>query len=235
MTPARFPWCLPPALLALSPGTLGDSQNAGAFGAEDRFLAALERALAAGLRGLLIREPELADGRALTLARRARALLVRGDGWLGLHDRVHLAEPAGAHAVHLGFRSIAPDVARRLLPEGIAIGLSTHAGDDPAALAEVDYRFFGPVFETPSKRGLKPATGLTALAASASSTLPPSSSATPVWAIGGIGPERAAETLAHGAQGVAVLNGIFGAHDPAAAVSAYLAAAPALIEGKEGE
>ena len=49
-------------------------------------------------------------------------------------------------------------------------------------------------------------------------------SATPVWALGGLRPEDVAEARAAGAAGVAALGGVLGAADPAAATTAYLEA-----------
>ena len=44
----------------------------------------------------------------------------------------------------------------------------------------------------------------------------------PLFAIGGVTAERVPEVIAAGAQGVAVLSGIWSAGDPAAAVAKYL-------------
>jgi len=44
----------------------------------------------------------------------------------------------------------------------------------------------------------------------------------PVWALGGLLPEHADEVRRSGAQGMAVLSGVFGAESPANAARAYL-------------
>ena len=196
----------PPPLVALTPGDL-------AAEAVPAFLERARAAAGAGLAGILVREPEMGDRALLALARAVRGLLPPG-GWLGLHDRVHLAGEAGADAVHLGFRSLAPSEARPLLAEGIAVGLSAHAGDDPAAWSAADYLFFGPVLATPSKRGLLEPVGFEGLARAAAA------SPCPVWAIGGLRPEHAAGCLAAGAAGLAVLAGILRAPDRIAAAAA---------------
>jgi thiamine-phosphate pyrophosphorylase len=194
----------PPRLVALSPGDL----------AAGLLLDAVRRAAAVGLAGILLREPEMSDLALLTLARDVRAIL-GSKGWLGVHDRVHLAEACGADAVHLGFRSLSPKEARGILPGSISIGFSAHAGDDPGIADGADYLFLGPVLDTPSKRGRKEPIGFTGLSVA---------TAAPVWAIGGLRPEHVGRCLAAGAAGIAVLGGIFQSPDPAEAAAAYLRA-----------
>ena len=200
---------LPPPLVALSPGGLAEEGSV-------PFLRALARAVDAGLAGLLLREPSLGDRPFLELARACRRAL----GWLAVHDRVHLAEAAGADAVHLGFRSLTPSEARPILPDRIAIGLSAHAADDDARWRAADYLVFGPVRETPSKSGVLEPTGLEGLAEAVRR------SSAPMWAIGGIAPEDVRPCLDAGSRGDAVLSGILPARDPAAAARAYLARMP---------
>lgn len=197
---------LPPPLVALSPGDLA----APAF---PKFLARARAAVGAGLAGILVREPAMGDRALLELARTVRAILPP-DAWLGIHDRIHLAEDAQADAVHLGFRSLAPEEARRILPEGIAIGFSAHAGDECAVWSSADYLFFGPVRAT----GVKEPVGFEPLARAVAMT------PKPIWAIGGLQAEDAAACADAGCAGIAVRSGIFAAADPEAACLAYLRA-----------
>lgn len=201
---------LPPKLYALTPGDATSADFA-------RIEAAVNAAVRAGLTGVLLREPELSDRHTLVLAARIRRAL-GPDGFLALHDRVHLAAAANAQAVHVGFRSLEPRVVRMLLPESIAIGWSAHAHDDLARVDSVDYAFFGPVLATPSKKGLVDPTGFDGLRRACAA------SRIPLWAIGGITPEHAREAIACGARGIAVRAGILGAEDPARAARSYLAA-----------
>jgi thiamine-phosphate pyrophosphorylase len=206
---------LPPRLLALTPGALRGSEPHGAL------LQAVADALTSGLRGVLLREPGLDERAFLALARELRRLLdgVEG-GWLGVHDRGHLALLAGADGLHLGFRSLAPE----RLPSAyraLAVGLSAHAADATARWSGADYLFFGPVRATPSKEGRLAPTGFDGLAAAVER------SASPVWALGGLAPEDAAAARAAGASGIATLSGILGARDPGAAARLYAEAAAA--------
>jgi thiamine-phosphate diphosphorylase len=76
---------------------------------------------------------------------------------------------------------------------------------------------FGSVFPPGSKRG--EAAGLDALRALCAAT------ALPVYAIGGVTPERVRACLEAGAAGVAAVSGVLGAAAPAGALDAYLMAA----------
>ncbi len=201
----------PPAILALSPGDLVPLDI-------ERFVLAVARAVAVGLRGVVLREPRLADGVTLTLARQLARVLEPRAGWLCVHDRVHLVAAAGAQATHLGFRSLPAQAARDVLGAGFSIGVSAHAGDDPQQWAHADHLFFGPVLDTPSKRGLVEPVGFEGLAHFAAET------STPVWGIGGLLPEHAGAVREAGAEGMAVRAGLLGAEDPAAAARSYLEA-----------
>jgi thiamine-phosphate diphosphorylase len=201
---------LPPPLVALSPGDLAPASTR-------RFLEHARKAVGTGLRAILVREPAMGDRALLDLAREVRALLPK-DGWLGIHDRVHLAKACGADSVHLGFRSLAPREARKILAEEVAIGFSAHEGDDIGPWAAADYLFFGPVLDTPSKRGIRAPIGFEGLSSAVER------SPVPVWAIGGLRPEHARASLVAGCAGIAVLSGLLPTRDPAGACAAYLLA-----------
>jgi thiamine-phosphate pyrophosphorylase len=199
MNPAR----LPPALLALTPGE-------GARGLPER----IARAASGGLRGVLLREGALEDGEYLALAQRvARALAPWPEAWLCLHDRPHLAQAAGAAAVHLSGRSLPPEHVRGWLDARVALGFSSHAGDDPGRFRGADYLLHAPFAAVPDKgpplgpAGIEQAVRDWGL---------------PLWALGGIRPDEVAGALAAGARGVAVQRGLWTSTDPALAARAYL-------------
>lgn len=209
---------LPPGLVALTPGELV-SAGGGLHLVRGvaPWLQNLDRALQAGLPGVLMREPGLLDGDFHALLGEL-ALRVRATGaWLAVHDRVHLVPASGADGVHLGFRSLAPGVARDVLGPQYGVGLSTHAGDAPIDASACDWRTFGPVYPTPSKAGLLEPTGLDVLAAE-------TERGAPVWALGGLTPARAPEVLATGVQGLFVRGALLGAKDPARATASFLRA-----------
>ena len=201
---------MPPRVLPISPGTATD----GELGA---LIGDLRAIADAGAEGVLLRERALTDAAFLELAGVARALF--SSGWLGIHDRVHVALSVGADAVHLGFKSLRPREARGLAPADVAIGHSHHSSELADEVMAADYRFLGPVHPTPSKMGWLEPLGLTSLAG-----LP---MAGKTWAVGGIGPAEVPAVLDRGVAGVAAIGSIFGQDDVAGGMSAMLEAARA--------
>jgi len=174
-------------------------------------VAVVERALAAGLPAVQLREKDLPGRPLLALAERLRAATARAGALLFVNDRVDVAIACGADGVHLGGASMPVDVARRLLGDRALLGVSTHApGEAPAG---ADFAFFGPVWATPSKSGTQGAARLAAAVRAAP---------IPVLAIGGVTPARVADVRAAGAAGVAVIRAILAAEDPGAATRALL-------------
>ena len=84
----------------------------------------------------------------------------------------------------------------------------------------VDYAIAGPAFETESKPGYGPEIGRKGLAEIAAAAR------IPVLAIGGINAMRAAEVLAAGPAGIAVMGGVMRAVDPREEMKALLATIP---------
>lgn len=203
---------LPPPILALTPGTL-------IAGDLPMFLERARRASERCLRGVVLRERGLADGAFLELALELRHIFLReSGGWLALHDRPHLALAADADAVHLGGRSLAPASVRSWLPREVALGLSTHMDDDPSTWLGADYVVHGPVRAT--RKGADPLQGIgfDALARAVRRAK------VPVWALGGMGPEDAADCVRSGASGIAALGGILARPDAAERAASFLRA-----------
>jgi thiamine-phosphate pyrophosphorylase len=184
------------------------------------FLARLAPLFAVGLPGLLVREERLLDRALVELVGALRGLSGARLPWLALHDRLHLVAPLGASALHIGFRSLPPALARATLAQHIALGLSTHAADDARSWTAADYLFHGPVNATPSKAGRLEPIGVAGLARAVRA------SPRPVLALGGIRPGDVRALLAAGAHGVAVRGGVLASPEPARALARYLAELP---------
>jgi thiamine-phosphate pyrophosphorylase len=120
-----------------------------------------------------------------------------------VHDRVHVGLAVQADAVHLGFRSLPPAAARAILPAALSLGLSTHADERSEAWQACDYRIHGPVLDTPSKRGWKTPLGVEGLAAAQRE------SRIPLWGIGGLLPQHAAQLLPLGLGGLCARSSVF--------------------------
>ncbi len=151
---------------------------------------------------------------ARVLVGRVRA--VRPETLVSINTRVAVARSLGA-GLHVGVRGPSVSEARQARP-GDLVSYAAHTPEEAAAAAErgAGAVLFSPVFPTASKPG-HPGVGLDALAACCAA-LP----AIPVFALGGITPERAAACRAAGAWGVAVLSGILHAPDSASATRRYL-------------
>ncbi len=192
---------LPPRIVALTPGDLERVSGR-------EFLARASVALAAGLPGLMLREPELCDRDFLELARELALRCKAVCAWFCVHDRAHLAIEVGADALHLGFRSLPTAAARRVLPGSMALGISTHESDAADEFAGSDYRMHGPVFDTPSKRGLKAPIGLEGIERAVRG------SPIPLLAIGGLLAEHFCTLRALGAHGACARAAFFQQDDP---------------------
>jgi thiamine-phosphate pyrophosphorylase len=182
-------------------------------------LALLEAAIQGGSRMIQLREKEWPSGRVFPLAERIAARCREAGVTFILNDRVDLAIAVGAHGVHLGQEDLPPAAARRMLPRGAVLGLSTHSLEQAkaAVAAGADYVAVGSIFPT----GTKPNFQLVGpeLIRSVRSHVP-----VPLVGIGGITPDNVAEVIRAGADGVAVISAVCGAADPAGAAARFLAA-----------
>lgn len=196
--------------------------------------AAVEAALDGGIRAVQLREKDLPGRDLCRLAERMRALTRRFGARLLVNDRADVALAVGADGVHLGAGSIPLSAARRLLGPGAIVGCSTHGLGElrDAASGGADYVTFGPVYATPSKARYGPPVGVEALFRSCRE------SPVPVFALGGVGPERVEETIRAGAFGIALISGVVAAADPRSAaveVMRRIGENPPRRRGKEGE
>jgi thiamine-phosphate pyrophosphorylase len=175
-------------------------------------------ALAAGCRWISVREKDLPEDEQIVLVRTLLPMTRRHDARLTLHGDAALAELSGADGVHLPSRAD-PVAARTMLGPGKLIGVSIHTVTEAEAIDPdaVDYALAGPAFETPSKPGYGPEIGRIGLAEIARA------SRVPILAIGGLNSARAAEVLAAGPLGIAVMGGVMRAADPGQEVRALIA------------
>ena len=175
-------------------------------------------ALAAGCRWVSVREKDLPEDEQIALVRTLLPMARRHDALLTLHGDAALAKICGADGVHLSAGGD-PLAVRAMLGPGKLIGVSIHTVTEAEAIdpGVVDYALAGPAFETPSKPGYGPEIGRKGLGEIARA------SRVPVLAIGGLNAARAAEVLAAGPVGIAVMGGVMRAADPGQEVRALLA------------
>ena len=184
-----------------------DSALCGARG----MLAVVEAAVRGGVTCVQLREKSLATRAFVERARALKAWLLPLGVPLLINDRVDVALACGADGVHVGQSDMAPEDVRRLMPGGL-IGLSVEslAQLDAAERAPVDYYGISPVLATRSKHDAAPALGLDGLRAIRAGTR------RPLVAIGGIDAGNAAQVMAAGADGLAVVSALCSSADPEA-------------------
>jgi len=127
-----------------------------------------------------------------------------------INDRVDVALAVDADGVHLGQEDMPASTARYLLGPARILGV-TAAGPEQAREAQrqgADYIGCNAVFATPTKADTGAPRGLDGLRELVAAT------SLPVIAIGGIGPDNAAEVLRTGVAGLAVVSASMSAPEP---------------------
>ena len=164
-------------------------------------LAMIERAIAAGVDLVQIREKDLPT-RALAalveaVVERARGTATR----ILVNDRLDVALAAGADGVHLPAKGLPTVEVRRQYP-GLLIGASCHNLEELRRAEEggADFAVFGPVFKPLSKESAAAPLGVEKLAEAARVV------GIPVLALGGVTLENAADCLRASAAGVAAIT-----------------------------
>lgn len=168
------------------------------------------QACRAGAGVIQYREKDGARGRMLEVARELRTITRTSGSLLVVNDWLDIALLCGADGVHLGQSDIPLSEARRLVPPGFLIGISTSspAQARAAAAGGADYLGLGPVFATPIKE--EAPVGLEVLAEVSRAV------DVPVVAIGGVTADNLEQVRRAGAAAVAMVRGF--ADDPAGVV-----------------
>jgi thiamine-phosphate pyrophosphorylase len=126
-----------------------------------------------------------------------------------VNDDVELARLVGADGVHIGSDDTGLEEARRQLGDEAIIGVSCYNRlelAEQAVAAGADYVAFGRFFPSASKpEAVQAGPGLLRAAKAALSV--------PVVAIGGITPDNARSLIEHGADALAVIQGVFAQTD----------------------
>ncbi|MHB0939596.1 MAG: thiamine phosphate synthase [Armatimonadota bacterium] len=186
-------------------------------------VAALLAAAHAGVAALQLREKDLSPREQYALAAEVKAAL----GPLGtrvlINDRADIACAAGLAGVHLPSAGLSPAAARRCLPAGSLVAVSTHSLPEARFAEEfgADFITFGPVYPTPSKLAYGAPRGLEELGEVCTAVK------IPVFALGGVTPARVAECLQVGAHGVAAIGALLDVPSIPDAVAAFLNELPA--------
>ena len=173
----------------------------------------LEILVKAGIKAVQIREKDLSAKDLLQLANQIKSFSNK----LFINERIDVAYATGANGLHLPEHGLPVHEARKIIGNKI-IGKSTHSIES-ALRAEsegADFITFGPIYDTPSKRQYGAPLGISKLQEAAKKI------SIPVFAIGGINPERAKECIAAGAYGVSVISDLLVSENPKSQVKKYL-------------
>jgi thiamine-phosphate pyrophosphorylase len=187
--------------------------------ADGRDLADLAGQVARGGATLVqLRDKRGPTRRMIESARAIRAALTPYNVPLVINDRVDVALASGAQGVHVGQDDMPPAGARRLLGAGAIIGLSIKTIEQAMAAPVdcLDYVCIGGVFATASKDNPDPPIGTAGFKLIAAA-LRVRATKLPLGAIAGIDASNAADVIAAGADGVAVISALSLANEPEAA------------------
>lgn len=146
----------------------------------------MREAIAAGAERVQVREKDLPGRPLLALVRSVLAEAEGSRTTVFVNDRVDVALAAAAQGAHLGRAGLPVETARRMSGEDFVIGASTHSLEEAIDAQErgADYLFVGPIFPTPSKAAFGEPLGIPRLESILRRIR------IPVYAIGGITPER---------------------------------------------
>lgn len=196
--------------------------NGGLYAISDgpraNLLAACEAVLGGGAVLLQYRDKSADQARRHAEAATLAELCASFNVPLIINDDIELAASVGAAGVHLGGRDATVASARARLGVGAIVGVSCYNEIERArqAVAEgADYLAFGTFYPSPTKpNALRATPGLLRTARPLG---------LPLVAIGGITADNAQPLLDAGADFLAVISDVFGAHDQAAATRRYAA------------
>ena len=169
-------------------------------------------AISRGVNVVHLRERSLPGAELYELGRRLRRATSEAGAALIVNDRLDLALALGADGVHLRADSLPVAVVRDLAPN-LLIGRSVH-GVAEAVDAErwgADYLFVGTIFPSATHPD-QPVAGPHLIRKVRAKVR------VPIVAIGGITADNAAQPVADGAAGVAVIRAILGQQSPEQAV-----------------
>lgn len=169
------------------------------------FLEQLERVLRLRPHGLILREKDLSDAAYTALAKEVLALCRKEEVLCFLHSRIPSAKELNCRNLHLSVPALdamMPEERRRVREEFDRISVSCHSMEDMQFAVEcgASQIVLGTIFETDCKKGLKGSgTGFVRKICRACPV--------PVYAIGGITPERLPEVMEAGAAGGCMMSG----------------------------
>ena len=157
-----------------------------------------------GAYAIQLREKDLSDADFINLGEPIVKLCRAYTAQLFMNSRVAIAAEFGADGVHLPADSAPVGEVIQQADSRLIVGCSVHSQHEAKAreLEGADFLTYSPIYLTASKPGYGPAVGLENLQKVAERV------EIPVFALGGVTPERVPECIDAGAHGVAVMSSV---------------------------
>ncbi len=178
-----------------------------------RFVDMVEAAVQSGATMVQLREKNTSRDEVVRLGREVLAVTRRYHALLIVNDDPSVARDIGADGVHVGREDPPVAETRAMVGDKAIIGVSCYGDVSKAVAAEqsgADYVAFGSPFPSPTKSG-KGETPIGIFQEAKQCVT------VPIFAIGGIHIGNAQQLIDAGADGIAVVAGVFGAPDVATA------------------
>lgn len=168
-----------------------------------------ELAVAGGADVVQLRDKHLSGKEMYQVSREIREITRKAGAMFIVNDRLDVALASQADGVHLGQDDLPLIEARALAPAPFIIGISVETAEEARRAEQdgADYVAVGPVYPTGSKHDAGPALGTGRVVEIRASV------SVPVIAIGGIQAGNAAEMVAAGADGLAVISAVVSQDD----------------------
>ena len=160
--------------------------------------------LDAGVTAIQLREKDLSDANLIQLAQPLAEVCRNYEAKLFINSNVRVALEVGAAGIHLPANAESVEVIKAQTEDNLYVGCSVHSLEaaQKRETEGADFVTYSPIYPTASKPGYGPAVGVKCLVGVTEVVK------IPVFALGGITPDRVAECLAAGAFGVAVMSGV---------------------------
>ncbi|PKA42047.1 thiamine phosphate synthase [Rhizobium sullae] len=173
-------------------------------------VATARAAVSGGTTIVQLRNKQAGTASLIETGRALKTALAGTGALLIVNDDVEAAIAVDADGLHIGQDDLATRIARERIGPSMILGLSVETEELAATVdrAVVDYAGIGPVFATSTKPDHKPPIGIDGLSRLAKAC------PVPAVAIGGLKAKHAADVLAAGAKGLAVVSAICGTPDP---------------------
>ena len=172
-------------------------------------LEVIQAAVQGGVTCVQLREKSCSTREFIEEARAIKDFLCANAIPLIINDRVDIALAIEADGVHLGQTDMPLVTARSIVGADMIIGISAECLQDAVEAEKMgaDYLGVSPIFDTPTKTDTAPSLGLEGLRRIRSAVK------LPLVGIGGLNLTNAAEVVANGAEGVAVVSAIVSAEN----------------------